>query len=523
VSELISIGKEASVISSTAQERRSRVAVAEEQLGLYGIQMTDETRKRFGAYYTPSEVVQTLVRWAVQRETDQLLDPSCGDGRFLAAHRRSVGIEQDRAASKVARERAPKARIHERDFFDWAGGTRERFDCAAGNPPFIRYQRFTGETRDRALTLCRTLGAEFSALTSSWAPFLVVTASLLKPGGRMAFVTPAEIGHAPYARPLLVYLMKSFSRVQIVAIRKKLFPDLSEDAWLLYAEGFGERTDHFVLTTQEAFEPSTTPPRGSVRIREQEWAQWNSRLRAFLLPASARELYQEIAADPSTERLGNVARIGIGYVTGANDFFHFRPSAARNAGIPRSYLHPTVRNGRMLTGKAVTRATVEAWTKHDDPILLLRLAPNGALPDSIKRYLNSSAAEEVKVTYKCRNRDPWYVVPDVTVPDAFLTYMSGKGPALVANQAECVCTNSIHAVRLNGRVGISQLQKSWENPLTGLSCEVEGHPLGGGILKLEPGEAIRVLLPSNGGSTPLEDRIIRDGIETMRRWRHHGG
>lgn len=511
------------MISSSARKRQVEMAVAEEQLGLYGIQMTDETRKRSGAYYTPPEVVRTLVRWAVHRETDQLLDPSCGDGRFLAVHRRSVGIEQDRAATKAAREHAPKARIQERDFFEWAGETRERFDCAAGNPPFIRYQRFTGETRGRALNLCRALGADFSALTSSWAPFLVATASLLKPGGRMAFVTPAEIGHAPYARPLLAYLMKSFSRVQIVAIRRKLFPDLSEDVWLLYAEGFGSRTDHFVLTAQETFESSATPPRGSVRVGREEWQQWNSRLRPFLLPASARELYQQISTHPSTKRLGSVARVGIGYVTGANDFFHLRPSVARNAGIPRSYLHPTVRNGRMLTGKAVTRATVDAWTNHDDPILLLKLTPNGPLPDPVKRYLNTSAADEVKSTYKCRNRDPWYVVPDVTVPDAFLTYMSGRGPALVANPAGCVCTNSVHAVRLNGKVGMSQIQKSWENPLTNLSCEIEGHPLGGGILKLEPGEAVRILLASRERSSSREDRVIQEATETMRRWRHHGG
>jgi adenine-specific DNA-methyltransferase len=33
--------------------------------------------------------------------------------------------------------------------------------------------------------------------------FLVTTASLLKQGGRLAFVVPAEIGHAPYAAPLV--------------------------------------------------------------------------------------------------------------------------------------------------------------------------------------------------------------------------------------------------------------------------------------------------------------------------------
>ena len=65
--------------------------------------------------------------------------------------------------------------------------------------------------RKRALRLYAGPGAEFSGLTASWASFLVAAASLLKPGGRMAFVVPAAIGHAPYAAPLLDYLVGHFT------------------------------------------------------------------------------------------------------------------------------------------------------------------------------------------------------------------------------------------------------------------------------------------------------------------------
>jgi tRNA1(Val) A37 N6-methylase TrmN6 len=201
------------------------------------------SQKEAGAYYTPDPVVSSLISWAVRSEDDRLLDPSCGDGGFIAAHRNSVGIEQDLQATRIAMARAPWALVHEGDFFAWASETVERFECSAGNPPFIRYQNFKGGTRARAIELCARLGADFSGLASSWAPFLVATAGLLKLGGRMAFVVPAEIGHAPYAAPLLEHLIKRFSIVHIVAVREKLFPDLSQDCWLLYADGFGGRAD----------------------------------------------------------------------------------------------------------------------------------------------------------------------------------------------------------------------------------------------------------------------------------------
>jgi adenine-specific DNA-methyltransferase len=57
-----------------------------------------------------------------------------------------------------------------------------------------------------------------------------------------------------------------------------------------------------------------------------------------------------------------------------------------------------------------------------------------------------------------------------------------------------------------------------------LSCELEGHPLGGGMLKLEPREAARIVLP------PVEDPPRRadadlavEAAAALRRWRHHEG
>lgn len=210
--------------------------------------------KGHGSFYTPVPVVRALVRWAVRRRSDRLLDPACGDGRFLRAHPNGVGIDQDVEASAGWVGRSADVALHHADFFHWAGSTTERFDCAAGNPPFIRYQRFSGVARETAVGYCRRHGASFSGLSSSWPLFLVAAATLLKPGGRMAFVVPAEIGHAPYAAPLLAFLAERFDRVNLVPVCDKLFPDLSEDCWLLFTEGYGGGTSHFHLSPVDQFD-----------------------------------------------------------------------------------------------------------------------------------------------------------------------------------------------------------------------------------------------------------------------------
>ena len=487
------------------------------------VQPCRPSRKASGAYFTPESVAATLVRWSIRDRQDRLLDPSCGDGIFVAAHPRSVGVEMDAASAAAAVRRAPSGEIHVGDFFAWAERTAERFDCAAGNPPFVRYQLFAGETRARALRMCRDLGVEFTGLTSSWAPFLVATAAMLRAGGRMAFVVPAEVGHAPYAAPLLDFLVRNFSAVHLVAIREKLFPDLSEDCWLLFADGFGGDTNEIRFTAVTRFTPSVEPPTEFERVGVNEWrSTWRRRLRPYLMSRNARDAYLRIAASAEARRLGDIAAVGIGYVTGSNGFFHLRPSQAERLGIPERFLLPTVRNGRVLSGPVLGPGDVARWRERDDPFLLLRLPTKGILPKAVRAYLDGADGLSARLSYKCRVRTPWYAVPDVRIPDYLLSYMSGEKPALVRNDARCTATNSVHCVRLI-HPSLARHLAVWGGTFADLSCEIEGHPLGGGLLKLEPREAARVLLPTPSQVSPRDEETFRKALSAMRTWRHRSG
>jgi hypothetical protein len=164
-----------------------------------------------------------------------------------------------------------------------------------------------------------------------------------------------------------------------------------------------------------------------------------------------------VADDRQSARLGALASVGIGYVSGANDFFHLRLSQAERFDIPKELLHPTVRNGRALPARALTRSVVQEWVREDKPVYLLKLPRAPDIPLSVKSYLDTSEGRAAREAYKCRVRTPWYSVPDVQVPDFFLTYMSGRAVSLVRNSAHCTCTNSVHSVRLHDKAAIFTL------------------------------------------------------------------
>ncbi|HSJ90628.1 MAG TPA: class I SAM-dependent methyltransferase, partial [Ilumatobacter sp.] len=115
------------------------------------------TRKSLGAWYTPIDLLDIVttnvlqdftaladeVGWPRSRPV-RLLDPACGDGRFLDAVRvrlhldgyvvRAVGCDVD--ADALAAIRHPAVRTIHADALthDWGD---EHFDIVVGNPPFL--------------------------------------------------------------------------------------------------------------------------------------------------------------------------------------------------------------------------------------------------------------------------------------------------------------------------------------------------------------------------------------------------
>ena len=185
-----------------------------------------------------------------------------------------------------------------------------------------------------------------------------------------------------------------------------------------------------------------------------------------------------------------------------------------------TYLRPAVRRGRSLTSLRFTDEDWKSGLRHGESCFLLNF--ENAEPDepNIRRYIKHGRAIGVSNAYKCRTRSPWYKVPHVYQPDAFLTYMSGDSPKLVANDTDAVAPNSLHVLRLFPDCGVSKytLTALWCTSFTKLSSEIKGHALGGGMLKLEPSESERVhiALPNIGPNQLDElaqelDRLTRNG------------
>lgn len=160
-----------------------------------------------------------------------MLEPSCGDGVFLDVlgkrnfSRPVLGFELDEVEAKKAKVRAASAGlsnvdIQASDFLGWAlkamDRKTERIDAVIGNPPFIRYQYLPSLFQDRAQAIFEKLECKFTKHTNAWVSFILASFELLRPGGRLAMVVPAEIIHVMHAQSLRSYLGENARRLVVV-------------------------------------------------------------------------------------------------------------------------------------------------------------------------------------------------------------------------------------------------------------------------------------------------------------------
>jgi hypothetical protein len=236
-----------------------------------------------------------------------------------------------------------------------------------------------------------------------------------------------------------------------------------------------------------------------------------------LLSPRVRQLYGQLAEQKQVVRLGGVADVGIGYVSGYNDYFHLSMAERRQWCLPASFLRPALVSLGDSDGMVVRRADWERLGREGKKVYLLTIPPDneGRLPGSVLTYLKYGKELGVPKRFKCRVRERWYSVPHVRIADAFLSYMSGHTPRFVKNRYNLVAPNTLHLVRFDETKRADKFLAGWYSSLTRLSCELEGHALGGGMLKLEPSEAERVLIPLPRSRE--ETRVVRELDRLMRR------
>ncbi|WP_421991729.1 Eco57I restriction-modification methylase domain-containing protein [Qipengyuania sp.] len=472
-------------------------------------------QKLRGGYYTPLDLASFIARWVGEINPDKVLEPSCGDGAFFQAMSDVGGFEKSALtgfeldsdeAGKAARRAKElnlwKPAVRSEDFLGWAienmvkGG--ERFDAVVGNPPFVRYQFLPPQFQVRAATIFDELGLKFTKHTNAWVPFILASMSLLRPGGRLAMVVPAEIIHVTHAQSLRSYLGKECRRLVIIDPEELWFNGTLQGAVILMAE-------------KRSSPRQNTEGLGMVPVRGREFLR-RSPSEVFLEPQSingktvagkwtralldleTRDVFDELEAHTEVHRFDDIARVDVGIVTGANKFFLVPDATVEAYGLSK-YAHPMFGRSEHCPGVIYDEQQHAANADKGSPTNFLWFDDAPAkMAKRARQYIERGEAEKLHTRYKCRIRAPWYKVPSVYSTEVGMLKRCHDTPRLILNKIGAYTTDTAYRIRTKEADG-KRLVGCFINPLTALSAELEGRHYGGGVLELIPSEIERLVIP----------------------------
>jgi adenine-specific DNA-methyltransferase len=415
------------------------------------------------------------------------------------------GAAADWAAHLVS-QGVPAANLCSSDFLAISPGRELPLVMAVvGNPPYVRHHRMSSQAHHQAAATAEAAGVRLSRRASLWAYFVIHACRFLKPSGRMAFLLPGAVLQADYASAVLGYVEHCFKNVLLVRVAERIFEDAAEETVILLA---ADRRRGSVTSNGNSCASHIAEVRNLGELERMLAVDEKLRSRVSRRPEipgvacwkaetvqrECWELLVSLFKENSVGQLGDVAKVTLGTVTGANEFFLLRGDESIRLEIHEKTI-PAVSRSAWLTGPLLS---VESYSENSlgGRSRLLALPPDLVIDRRTKlgAYIKSGETQKLPDRRKC-NRQPWWSLGQVRIPDAFLPYTVGYPRGMALNAVHAASTNTIHQVNWRSSPD-EEIINSWVlstwSVLGRLCAELFGRHYGGGVLKLELADAQRL-------------------------------
>jgi adenine-specific DNA-methyltransferase len=384
--------------------------------------------------YTPLPLAASMVEAIVNGLDQRWLEPSCGKGSFIQAinsygvpRDRIIGVDLDIQKSSGDRFGRVSRGI---DFLTWSLTRKGKFDCVAGNPPYVAIRALPKSLRNIAASILDLDGNAVGTRANIWYPFLLRSVEMLRNGGNLAFVLPAASEYANYASLGRKQLTSLFARVDLIRSRRPLFQDVSEGVVVVIAKGKGLPGRLFRRHEVEDLDSVIQ----TIRQIDDTKAR-NCRV------STTRTINHNMIY------LRDVIKIQIGAVTGDSGYFVLTENQRLDLKLPKRSVVPILSRCSHVLTAAHNRKSWEKLRDSGERIWLFRPTDNVVENLPVRKYLllteNDGGCHLNR--YKVRNRQPWYLTPLPPTPDLFLTGMSSHGLWMCLNEhPKLTATNTLY-------------------------------------------------------------------------------
>jgi adenine-specific DNA-methyltransferase len=475
---------------------RSAILAGEDPLGNAFCALRDTTvRRSAGAVYTPGQMVSPIVDWVLDQEPRRVVDAGTGSGRFLAEVLRrrpevdALAVDIDPVATLMARAmlatlKISTARVIHGDYTQFELPQISGRTAFIGNPPYVRHHQLSPESKAWAQDAAASIGYRISGLAGLHAYFFVATAILGCSGDVGCFVTSAEWLDVNYGAIIRSLLLGRLGGKSLHVVEPKALPfEGTQTTAVITTFEIGSQDSSIRLQDADSLDQLTslaTRGRPVTRERLQEAPRWSG-----LLRSSAK-------APAGFIELGELCRVHRGTVTGANAVWVLR----HHADLPSSVLFPAVTKARelfaagpVLADGAHLRLVVDIPSELDELEAVERA--------KVSRFIRAAKQAGADKGYVAAHRRSWWSVGLKAAAPILATYMARRAPAFVMNAAEARHINIAHGLYPRQDLDGHTLTRLAEALRTG-TVLAQGRVYAGGLIKFEPKEMERLMVPDLG-------------------------
>ena len=476
-----------------------------------------------GGYYTPIELSNFIVK-NVYDNQNMILEPSCGDGRFVSSiinetngkFKRMDAVEyvkEEAAKTKKVSQNVSNINVINDDFYNFYVNSKDKYDLIIGNPPYIRYQYLKPEQREKQSEVLLKNKMTSNKLINSWVFFLVACVDLLNSGGKVAFVLPAELLQVVYAKELRRFLIDNLQKISIISFDNLIFDEAEQEVIVFIGEKKTKQTQKCIIANY-----SYNDINDLVTNFKYDSSKYNyvnnfcEKWTKYYLSREENKLISEIENDSKFRKFEDVALINVGITTGNNDFFSLDKQTVEKYDLNKFAL-PLI--GRSSHAHSIFFDKKD-WQKNVNKgvksylICINEKINYEKLNEKQKEYIDLGIKTEVDKGYKCSIRNQWYSIPSVWVPNAFFLRRSNVYPKFVLNKINAVSTDTMHRINFYEGYNKNKILLSHYNSITFAFVEINGRSYGGGVLELLPSEVSKIMLPNiDNISDEKTDRLLK--------------
>jgi tRNA1(Val) A37 N6-methylase TrmN6 len=398
-------------------------------------------KKEMGVVYTPTTVATILSTWAVRNPSDMVLEPAAGRGVFvssLIARFEELGLSRGEALSRIfsvemdARSwKSLRSQFGNRQNIlhaDFLTATLPvQFEGIVGNPPYIERQLVQNYQTIRENPEFKGL----NRLTDIYGYFIVKSGTVLKPGGRLAFVISDTWMNMNFGEKIKAYLLENFRIRAIISFDRRLFPEVLVRAVLLLCEKKSALKDE-VLGSQVLFVRirdasgvrnlletlDTGRANGATIVRKAQSELTPAEPWSVYLKCS--DVYFTLLRSPFISKLSNFAETNIGLFSLANNFYIINGKKKKQLGLEDDYLE------EIAVGPRDTPSVIESRDQLGTHVLYCKKSREQLAGTVTLRYIESGERTKVFPVGKRfsvvgynklprlqrARREPWYNLVD---------------------------------------------------------------------------------------------------------------